>query len=48
MATGIEANIRHALTPYLGSENFQISVAAELNTDRTRTNQTLFDPDSRV
>lgn len=48
VATGIEANIRHALTPYLGSENFQISVAAELNTDRTRTNQTLFDPESRV
>ncbi len=48
VANGIEANIRHALTPYLGPDNFQISVATELNTDRTRTNQTLFDPESRV
>ncbi len=48
VATGIEANIRHALTPYLGADNFQISVAAELNTDRTHTNQTLYDPESRV
>ncbi len=48
VAGGVEANVRHALTPYLGSENFQISVAAELNTDRSRTNQTLYDPESRV
>jgi flagellar M-ring protein FliF len=48
VAGGVEANVRHALTPYLGSENFQISVAAELNTDRSRVNQTLYDPESRV
>ncbi len=41
-------NIRKTLTPYLGLANFQISVAARLNTDKKQTNETIFNPDSRV
>ncbi|WP_026379047.1 flagellar basal-body MS-ring/collar protein FliF [Afifella pfennigii] len=44
----IEEKIRRTLTPYLGLENFQVSVAAQLNTDRTSVSQVVFDPDSRV
>ncbi|VFU06932.1 Flagellar M-ring protein FliF [Methylocella tundrae] len=41
-------NIRKTLTPYLGLRNFQISVAARLNTDKRQTSETIFNPDSRV
>lgn len=44
----IQDNIRRALTPYLGPDNFQISVATQLNTDRSKTQETVFDPESRV
>jgi flagellar M-ring protein FliF len=44
----IQDNIRRALAPYLGPDNFQISVATQLNTDRSKTQQTVFDPESRV
>lgn len=44
----IQENIRKTLTPYLGLDNFQVSVAAELNTDRKRIAETIFDPDSRT
>ena len=40
----IQENIRKTLTPYLGLENFQVSVAAELNTDRKTIAETIFDP----
>jgi flagellar M-ring protein FliF len=48
VATNIQDNVRRALTPYLGPGNFQISVAAQINTDRSRINETKFDPESRV
>ena len=41
-------NVRKTLTPYLGLPNFQISVAARLNTDKKQTNETIFNPDSRI
>ena len=44
----IQENIRKTLTPYLGLPNFQVSVAATLNTDKERVAQTIFDPDSRI
>jgi flagellar M-ring protein FliF len=44
----IEDNIRRALAPYLGSENFRASVKADLNTDMRQSEETIFDPDSRV
>ncbi len=40
--------IRKTLTPTLGAHNLQISVAAKLNTDTRQTNETTFNPDSRV
>ena len=44
----IQSNIRRTLAPYLSLRNFQISVAARINTDRKETTQTTYDPDSRV
>ena len=44
----IQDKIRKTLTPYLSSRNFQISVAARLNTDKKQTNETIFFPESRV
>jgi flagellar M-ring protein FliF len=46
--TEIESNIRRALTPYLGPDNFRASVKAEVNTDQRQTEETIFDPESRV
>ena len=44
----IEDNIRRALTPYLGPDNFRASVKADVNTDTRQIEETIFDPDSRV
>ncbi|BCG78551.1 flagellar basal-body MS-ring/collar protein FliF [Mesorhizobium sp. 113-3-3] len=44
----ISDNIRRALTPYLGPDNFRASVKAEVNTDTRQTEETIFDPNSRV
>src|SRR5271163_4438927 len=44
----IRDNVTRTLTPYLSSRNFQISVAARLNADKTQTNETIYNPDSRV
>lgn len=44
----IQDNIRRTLTPYLRLSNFQVSVRTRINTDRKQTNETIFDPESRV
>ena len=44
----IQDNIRKELAPYLGLHNFQISVATKLNTDNRQTNETTYNPDTRV
>jgi flagellar M-ring protein FliF len=44
----IRENVSRTLTPYLSASNFQISVAARLNADKTQTNETIYNPDSRV
>lgn len=41
-------NVRKTLSPYLGLDNFQVNVAANLNIDKRQTNETTFDPDSKV
>lgn len=46
--TELQENINKTLIPYLGSSNFEVSVAARLNTDKRQTNETIFDPDSRI
>lgn len=48
LSSNLEGNIRRTLAPYLGVSNFEISVAARLNTDQQQINQTEFDPESRV
>jgi flagellar M-ring protein FliF len=44
----IEENVRRTLTPYLGLGNFQVSVTARLNLDRSTTSEVTYDPASRV
>jgi flagellar M-ring protein FliF len=46
--TQIEDNIRRALSPYLGPDNFRASVKADVNTDTRQTEETIYDPNSRV
>ncbi len=43
-----EDNIHRALAAYLGPDNFRASVTAEVNTDTRQTEETIFDPESRV
>lgn len=44
----VSDNIRRALTPYLGPDNFRASVKADINTDTRQIEETIYDPDSRV
>ena len=44
----IRENVTRTLTPYLSARNFQVSVAARLNADKTQTNETIYNPDERV
>jgi flagellar M-ring protein FliF len=44
----IEGNIRRTLAPYLGLDNFEVSVTAQINTDKRVVSETIYDPDSRV
>ena len=48
VAQDVRENIARTLTPYLSGRNFQISVAARLNADRTQTSETIYNPDQRV
>jgi flagellar M-ring protein FliF len=44
----VQESIRKTLVPYLGIDNFEVSVAAKLNTDRKQINETVYDPESRA
>jgi flagellar M-ring protein FliF len=48
VAQNIQDQVRKTLAPYLSLRNFQISVAARLNTDKKQVNETTYDPESRV
>jgi flagellar M-ring protein FliF len=48
VAANVEENINRALAPYLGFENFRASVRATVNTDQRQTEETIFDPESRI
>jgi flagellar M-ring protein FliF len=48
VSEGLREDIARTLTPYLSAHNFQVSVAARLNADKTQTNETIFNPDQRV
>ena len=44
----IESKIARTLLPYVGIENFRVSVTAKLNADKKQSSETTFDPNSRV
>ncbi len=48
VSQGIREGVARTLTPYLSARNFQISVAARLNADKTQTSETIYNPDQRV
>ncbi len=48
LASRKENAIRQALAPYLGVNNFEVSVSASVNTDNQRVSETSFDPETRV
>ncbi|RTL72431.1 MAG: flagellar M-ring protein FliF [Hyphomicrobiales bacterium] len=48
VAKEMQDNIAKTLMPYLGVNNFEISVAARINTDKKQTNETTYNPESRV
>lgn len=48
VAKELQDNVRKTLAPYLGLDNFEISVAARLNTDKRQINETNFNPDSKA
>lgn len=44
----ISENVTRTLAPYLQVRNFQVSVAARLNADKTQTNETIYNPDQKA
>ncbi len=48
MSQEVRESVVRTLIPYLSARNFQISVAARLNADRTQTSETVYNPDQRV
>jgi flagellar M-ring protein FliF len=44
----LEQNIVSAIAPSLGALNYRASVRAEIDTDRRQTEETIYDPESRV
>ena len=44
----IQDSVRRTLAPYLGIGNFEISVAARLNTDKVNTSETIFNPGTHM
>jgi flagellar M-ring protein FliF len=48
VAKELQDNVRKTLSPYLGLDNFEVSVAARLNTDKRQTNETNFNPDGKA
>jgi len=44
----LQDRVRRTLAPYLGADNIEISVTAKINMDKRQTNETAYDPKSRV
>jgi len=47
VARELKENVSKTLAPYIGIDNFELSVAARLNIDKRQINETAFDPESR-
>lgn len=48
ISSDLQQKLERTLAPYLGLDNFRVSVMAKLNADRRQINETSFDPNSRV
>jgi flagellar M-ring protein FliF len=48
VAKELQDNVRTTLSPYLGIDNFEISIAARLNTDKRQINETNFNPEGKA
>ncbi len=48
LSRDLQESVRRTLSPYLGVGNFQISIAARLNTDKRQISETIYDPNTRV
>jgi flagellar M-ring protein FliF len=48
VAKQIQDSVRRTLAPYLGIDNFEVSAIARLNIDKHQSNDTKYDPDSKV
>jgi flagellar M-ring protein FliF len=48
VAREIRETVTQTLAPYLSLRNFEVSVAARLNADKTQTNETIFNPEGRA
>lgn len=48
MNSSLEEQIRKTLVPFLGVQNFTVSVTTRLNIDKTMERETIFDPETRV
>jgi flagellar M-ring protein FliF len=48
VSADLQDSVRRTLMPYLGLGNFEVSVAARLNTDKRQVSETVYDPEGRV
>lgn len=48
VAADLEAKIARTILPYVGPQNYRVSVNAKLNADKRQISETEFDPNSRV
>lgn len=48
LSKDLQNNIRRTLSPHLGLDNFEVSVAVRLNVDKRQVSETEFDPKSKV
>ena len=47
LARQTQDNIRRALAPYLGVENFEVTVATRINLDKRQLSEQVYDPESK-
>lgn len=48
IARRAQENVRRELAPYLGVENFEVSVNARINLDKRQLQEQIYDPDSKA
>jgi flagellar M-ring protein FliF len=48
VARRAQENVRQTLAPYLGIDNFEVSVTARINLDKRQVQEQVYDPDSKA